>query len=182
MQFKLVYRDYVIPAEVLSQNEITIGEFLIVQAHLNSSQIDLGVVTALYTVEEFKNLKQFLGRSQDAEENMLGLALRVATEDERSMLPFKHSREPSALVIAKKLVKKYSLSMQVYGVEFQFDGQIVYVYYTAANRVDYRGFVHDMVRECNNIRVKMKKTNQCRKFVPQPKAAVALATGKYPSS
>lgn len=175
-----MYRDYVVSASLLSRHNITIGEFLIVKSHINPILQDLGVVTCMYTVEEFMNLKQFLGRSQDAEENFVGTVLRVATMDERAMLPYKHSREPPTLAIAKKIVKKYSLSMHVYGVEYQFDGKILYVYYTADNRVDYRGFVFDMVRECNNTRVKMKKTNQCRKFVPQPKAALALATGNLP--
>jgi cell fate regulator YaaT (PSP1 superfamily) len=67
--------------------------------------------------------------------------------------------------------------MKVYGVEYQFDGNIIFIYYTADTRIDYRSFVYDLVKECKNTRVKMKKTNQCRKFIPKVWATQALITG-----
>jgi len=175
----------VIPASLLTAAAATAtstinntGEFLIVQSHYHPTQIDLGVLVLMYTVDEYMNLKQFLGTSQDSDENLIGQVLRIATSEEKLYLPLKHERELITLAIAKKIVKKYNLKMNVYGAEYQFDSQLLFIYYTAESRIDYRGFVRDMTRECNNITVKMKKTNQCRKFIPNNKAAQALNTGE----
>lgn len=179
LQFKHVYRDYVIPGDLCERHPIKLGDMLITRSHLDPLYSDLGVVTSLFTVDQFLAFKKLLGRSVDEEENFVGVALRLATEEERRYLPIKLETEKNVHHYARYIVVELELIMDVYEVEFQFDGKVLYVYYTADNRVDYRQFVAYM-KAFTGVRVKMKKTNQCRKFVPRLFASVALATGKLP--
>jgi len=141
----------------------------------------MGVVTALYSVEEFLEFKKMMGRSQDAEENFLGMVIRVASMEERMYLPAKFDREMPTLEVAKQVVNDLGLMMEVYIAEYQFDGKVLYLYYTADSRVDYRALVHEVSRACSGVRVKMKKTNQCRKFIPHEFASIGLSTGYLPA-
>lgn len=165
---------------VLELFNINIGEFLITKSHLDPRTIDMGVVTQMYTVEQFLEHKQLIGRSQDEEENFIGTVLRVATYEERMYLPAKYEREIPTLQCAKEMAEMLGLQMDVYVAEYQFDGKVLYLYYTADSRVDYRGLVHAVSKACNNTRVKMKKTNQCRKFIPHDFATVGMMTGEAP--
>ena len=177
LQFKHVFRDYVIPHSVQRCGVIKIGSFLITDSHLKPKTIDMGVVTALHSVEEFIELKKHLGRSQDEEENFLGTVIRVASMKERMRLPVKWKREGPTLVAAQWIASKLNLVMDLYEAEYQFDGKVLYLYYRAENRVDYRELVHEVSQACGGVRVKMKKTDQCRKFIPHGFAKVSLATG-----
>lgn len=159
-----------------------LGSFLIVESHINHYLIDLGIVTTLWTVDEYLDHKRNIGKSLDEEENFLGTVLRVATTKERAKLPAKLENEIPTLITAKQIAMELGLLMDVYEAEYQFDGRILYLYYTAASRVDYRELVHQMVEACNNTRVKMKKTNLCRKFIPKKFATVALETGNLPAA
>ena len=157
-----------------------IGSFLITDSHLKPKTIDLGVVTALHSVEEFIELKKYLGRSQDEEENFLGIVVRVASMKERMCLPTKRKREIPTLKVAQRMMTSLNLQMDLYEAEYQFDGKVLYLYYRAANRVDYRELVYEVSQACGGVRVKMKKTNQCRKFIPHGFASVGLSTGILP--
>ena len=161
----------------MNSQKISLGEFLVVESHVDPNQCDLGVLTKLYTVEGFYAWKRLRGRSHDHEENMVGRVLRVASLSERELLPIKLARETTILVTCQQLTLLHHINMKVYGVEYQFDGNILFVYYIADSRVDYRSFVYDLIKDCKNTRVKMKKTNQCRKFIPKDWAANALTTG-----
>jgi len=179
VQFKHVFRDYVVSREVLAANRIEIGEFIMVKSHINSVLLDMGVITAIYSVSDFYKLKEIIGKSLDAEENYVGTAVRLATLRERQYLPVKWEREATVLQIAKQVVYDLGLGMNLYEAEFQFDGKILFLYYTGETRVDYRELVHEMVRVCGNTRVKMKKTNQCRQYNPVEFATYSMKTGLY---
>jgi len=163
---------------LLASQFFSIGDFVIVESHYDDMQIDMGILTKISTFEAFKQAKSLRGKSQDKEENSVGRILRIASFQERCLLPAKYAREQPLTDMCKLYAAAHQLSMNVYGVEFQFDGKILFVYYTADSRVDYRGLVYDMVKECNHIRVKMKKTNQCRKFIPKEYATISLRTGQ----
>lgn len=178
MQFKHVYRDYTISADLLANHHIALGEFLIVQSFVDPNQVDMGILTKMYTVDAFYAWKRLRGRSQDHEENAVGRVIRVATQMERQLLPMKYAREGPLLEACHRLTILHGINMKVYGVEYQFDGNVIFVYYTADTRVDYRAFVYDLLKESNHTRVKMKKTNQCRKFIPKEWAVTALVTGQ----
>src|SRR5437660_560070 len=99
-------------------------------------QVDMGILTKITTLENFMQVKSLRGRSQDKEENSVGRILRIASLAERSLLAPKCSRETALLDIAKLFAGAHQLAMNVYGVDFQFDGKILFVYYTADSRVD----------------------------------------------
>lgn len=157
-----------------------LGEFVIVQSFIDKSQDDLGVVVQIYTPEEFVALKEFEGPSADSDENMIGRVLRLALPDELKFLPVKFQREHPLLRICQNFVERTAMLMTVYGVEYQFDGNVVCVYYVSKDRVDFRPLVKYLIQKhCKGLRIQMKKTNQCREFVPVSWASEALITGKH---
>lgn len=178
MQFKQIFRDYVLSAQQLATHRYSMGDFLLVSSHVESDQMDLGILIRMFTHVEYIRYKETLGRSQDREENFVGVVLRIANRNERRILPSKFAKEAELLRFAQQRVKESgNMPMNVHAVEFQYDGKILFVYYTSEGRVDYRTFVYDLMKECNNTRVKMKKTNHCRPFVPNAFAQIALCTG-----
>ena len=70
--------------------------------------------------------------------------LRLATEDElRMMLSFK-SKEKEALVRCAERVIQHTLPMKLVESEYTFDGSRLTFYFTADERVDFRGLVRDL--------------------------------------
>src|SRR5436853_1882356 len=70
--------------------------------------------------------------------------LRLATEDElRMMLSFK-SKEKEALVKCAERVAQHALPMKLVESEYTFDGSRLTFYFTADERVDFRGLVRDL--------------------------------------
>lgn len=70
--------------------------------------------------------------------------LRLATEDElRMMLSFK-SKEKEALVRCAERIVQHKLPMKLVESEYTFDGSRLTFYFTADERVDFRGLVRDL--------------------------------------
>lgn len=70
--------------------------------------------------------------------------LRLATEDElRMMLSFK-SKEKEALVRCAERIEQHNLPMKLVESEYTFDGSRLTFYFTADERVDFRGLVRDL--------------------------------------
>lgn len=70
--------------------------------------------------------------------------LRLATEDElRLMLSFK-SKEKDALVQCGERVRQHVLPMKLVEAEYTYDGSRLTFYFTADERVDFRGLVRDL--------------------------------------
>jgi cell fate regulator YaaT (PSP1 superfamily) len=70
--------------------------------------------------------------------------LRLASEDElRMMLSYK-SREKDALVRCAERIKQHRLPMKLVESEYTFDGSRLTFYFTADERVDFRGLVRDL--------------------------------------
>ncbi|SRR5579884_2135543 len=70
--------------------------------------------------------------------------LRLATEDElRMMLSFK-SKEKEALVRCAERIQQHHLPMKLVESEYTFDGSRLTFYFTADERVDFRGLVRDL--------------------------------------
>ena len=144
---------------------------------------DLGVITHIFTPSEFEALITRLGPSEDADENKVGKVLRLALPEERQLLPVKFQKEQPILNVCQAFVQRNDLPMTVYGVEYQFDGKILFVYYVSKDRVDFRPLVKFLAKTyCKSIRVQMRKTTQCRDFYPCQFATEALLTGQYCNS
>ena len=58
-----MFRDYVIPLKMLmtEQNNIALGAFVIVESHINPYLIDLGILTSMWSVDEYLDHK--IGRA-----------------------------------------------------------------------------------------------------------------------
>src|ERR671922_922315 len=70
--------------------------------------------------------------------------LRLATEDElRMMLSYKN-KEKEALVRCHERVIQHNLPMKLVESEYTFDGSRLTFYFTADERVDFRGLVRDL--------------------------------------
>jgi len=70
--------------------------------------------------------------------------LRLANEDElRMMLSYK-SKEKDALVRCAERIKQHKLPMKLVESEYTFDGSRLTFYFTADERVDFRGLVRDL--------------------------------------
>ena len=172
-----MFRHYKLPSKL---EEIRIGEFIVVRSLIDKTQEDLGVVTQIYTSSEFDALLARLGPSEDADENKIGRVLRIAQSEERELLPLKHKKEQPILNVCQAFVQRNQMPMTVYGVEYQFDGKIMFVYYLSKDRVDFRPLVKFLIKTyCTDTRVQMRKTNQRRTFLPYDFAAKQLVTGVY---
>jgi len=140
----------------------------------------LGIVTEIYSAEEHDELVAALGPSEDADDNKIGKILRIANTDDKMYLPRKLERETFYLNACQQYVARTFLPMNVYGVEYQFDGNVLFVYYLSNDRVDFRPLVKFLIKAfCRGIRIQMKRTNLCREFIPVASASYSLSTGNF---
>jgi len=182
VQFKHSCRDYSITDYLMNTQTIEIGTLLIVRSHIDVRQIDMGVVIHLFTCDEYKEYKSYIGKSLDPDENFVGQVLRVAFKKDAKKLTLKHSTEATILPIAQNLVGKHQLPISVYGIEFQYDVFNVFVYYTRKTngpfdpneKLDFRPYIYDLIVDCPHTRIIMKDTTNSRPFAPDPMAEKKL--------
>ena len=166
MQFKFTYRYC---SNISNIARLLLGQFVILEG--NNGQMDLGVISRVFTPD------QFLQNEETKRESMtFGKITRCATEEERAYLPLKHSQEVKLLQISKFLVEQLQLPMKVYGIDYQFDGQRVTVYYTAEGPVPKETFAAELFK-CCHTNISMVQTSRRMKFSLQPFAIRALTTG-----
>lgn len=143
----------------------------------------MGIITQIYSPEAFDALRASEGRFEDPDDNKVGRVLRLALPEERKFLPVKFQREHPLLRICQNFVLRHLLPMTVHGVEYQFDGNVLFVYYVAKERVDFRPLVKFLIKVyCQGTRIQMKNTLMCREFKANAVAADAMITGKQPAS
>ncbi len=70
--------------------------------------------------------------------------VRKATSDERSQAAELKCLEKEMLIRSAQLVVKHELPMKVVAAEYNFDGSRLTVYFTAENKVDFRGLLKEM--------------------------------------
>jgi len=154
---------------------ITIGSFVVIRGDEEDS-FDIGIVVRIYTKEQFESKISSRRPSNDKEEREIQKILRLPSIEECQLLATTYDEEEQLLKECQSYVVEYKIPMVVYGAEFQFDRKVLTFYYTSNSRADYRGLVRMMFNKCM-VRIKMRKTNQCKKFVPIPFATQALKTG-----
>jgi len=81
---------------------------------------------------------------------------RVAHENELDKFKSLFASETRAFRSCNKLIKKHKLNMHLVRVERFFNGSKMIFYFTADNRVDFRGLVKDLVQEFRT-RVEMRQ-------------------------
>lgn len=157
-------------------NPVSEGSVVIISSEVAES-LDIGVVVRIYSEEGFARKLATTRRFNDKEEGEIRAIIRMASQDELEKLPSKYEREEQMLQQCQSLVKSvFHLPIEVYGAEFQLDGTVLTLYYTSAVRADFRGLVRAMYSLCK-VRIRMRKTNQCKKFVPVASATAILQTG-----
>ncbi len=97
---------------------------------------------------------ELLGSPNDIEKNTC--IKRLITEEDLKTLQDRRKREQSAMRDIKKKVKEYELNMKVSNVEFNHDESIIYCYFTAPERVDFRELVRDLGHTFRK-RIELKK-------------------------
>lgn len=166
VQFKFTFRYC---ANISGLTRLQMGQFVILEGR--HGQVDLGVVSRVFTPDQFAQNDDI-----NKETLTIGNITRCATEEERAHLPFKHSQEVKLLQISKFLVEQMRIPIKVYGIDYQFDGQRVTVFYTAEGPVPKEAFVAELFK-CCHTNISMVQTSRRMKFSLQPFAIRALTTG-----
>ena len=95
-------------------------------------------------------------RNQAPETFELKKILRKSTQEDIDRWHEARKREDDTLFEARRMVRDAGLDMKVTDVEFQADGTKAIVYYTAEDRIDFRGLVRTMADRFK-VRVEMKQ-------------------------
>lgn len=179
MQFKCIYRNCAYSwLESNPHLEVSVGTFVIIAREVTGHE-DIGVVVRVFPIEAWRVKKANSPVSQDREENEVGRITRLANEADLALLPAKYTREEELLALCQHYSEKvFMVPMKVYGADYQLDGKVLTFYYTSDTRADYRELVRMMYGYCQ-VRIKMRKTNLCRKFVPAEFATKALQLGHH---
>ena len=82
--------------------------------------------------------------------------LRVATDEDLAQLDALSDVTAQAMTRFRELVEEHELDMKPVEVEFMYDGSHATFYFTADERVDFRGIVRDLASEFH-IRVDMRQ-------------------------
>lgn len=147
-----------------------IGDFAIIACE--NDELDLGVVRKIFTPEQF-----MLNENVDKRRVMGGLIIRTATEQERTYLPMKHAQEIKLFQYCKHLVEENQMNIKVFGVDFQFDGNLVTVYYTCTSPVNLTDLVAALHKMCRTP-VYMCWTPRRIRYSAKSLASRSLVTGQ----
>lgn len=160
-----------------SQQVLKIGDFVVLDCTYD--QEDLGVISCIFSTQQFEEHKAF-NRGGDEEDYKNSRIVRIASAEERLHLPLKNEQEQRLYKICQHLVMNvFRLPMSIYGVEFQFDGKKVSIFYNSDGHVEYKALVKEIYSFCK-IHIWMRKMNRVVKFSPKAFAATALVTGIPP--
>lgn len=167
MQFKFQCRFCANASDI---RRLLIGDFVIIDC--GNGQLDLGVVKKVFTPEQFVMCEQ-----NDKQVVSNGSIVRTATEEERTYLPIKHTQEIKLFQYCKHLVESMQLNIRVYGVDFQFDGNLLTVYYTCQSPVNLEPFVEAIYKSCRTP-VTLYWTARRIRYSAKSLACRSLVTGK----
>jgi len=173
VQFKHNFRDYTTqPGHFLP---IYIGTFVEVKSDFG---VDMGVVTHIQPMSVYlKTYSQRKYLNPETEDDSLGLILRIASLEQRKMLPAKLKRETKVMKNVLRLVHEvHHLQMKIIGVEYQADLLKLTIHYVAEIHIDFRALVKELFA-LYRVRIWMKKCNPNVTFTPKKFAVLSLATG-----
>ena len=138
LQFKQCYKYYIIKKSSNIYKQLSIGEFVKVEADRGE---DLGIVCAVHRYDSFVETKPtagFRGRGSSAIVEDSKYILRRATNKERQELPIKLMEENKALMVCREKVASRGYQMVIKDAEYQFDRHKLSFYYEADRRIDFR--------------------------------------------
>ena len=82
--------------------------------------------------------------------------VRIATEEDIARNAENIAKEPGAMKICLEKIQFRKLDMKLVGVQYTFDGSKLIVYFTAAQRVDFRELVRDLAQTFR-MRIEMRQ-------------------------
>jgi cell fate regulator YaaT (PSP1 superfamily) len=82
--------------------------------------------------------------------------LRIASEEDQQKVAQNREREIEAKAFCQKCIERHGLDMRLVEVEHVFDGSKIIFYFTADERVDFRGLVRDLAAKFRT-RIEMRQ-------------------------
>lgn len=142
IKFKRSQRNFILSERII--RDIKIGTYVKVEADRGE---DLGIVYGVVPVEKFRP-KQTPGNGDESSQignvSNLKRVMRVATNDEISLLEVKNQEEEDLLKICRTKAHQRGLPMTVVDAEYQFDRHKLTFFFEAEGRIDFRELVRDL--------------------------------------
>ena len=143
VKFKRSQRNFILGERIT--RDIKIGTYVKVEADRGE---DLGIVFGVVPIDKFRP-KQVSGEgeesaSQSSHVGDLKRIMRVATNDEISLLEVKSEEEEELLKICRTKAHQRGLPMTVVDAEYQFDRHKLTFFFEAEGRIDFRELVRDL--------------------------------------
>lgn len=136
-----------------TNENIQIGVSVVVKT---SSGWDIGIVTlrGIY-IEKLLSLSKKSREEIDKET----FILRIANSQDIEKWKHNIKKEQDTLKKVRELAKGYNLSMKVSDVEYQADGQKMYIYYVAEDRIDFRELLKEVILKFKK-KIELKQIGQ----------------------
>lgn len=178
VQFKHSQRNFILAST--APRGIQPGEFVIVEADRGE---DIGIVVEIAPATLFHKDKHTAGHRwkgfATGQNGEIRRVLRIATIDERALLPDKAAEEAAIVEACREKVDyQFQIPITIIDTEFQVDRHKLTIYYEAQRRIDFRELVRELF-SLYKTRIWMAQLDST--FEPNPEAAVCLQTGNYPS-
>lgn len=140
IKFKRSQRNFILSERI--SRDIKIGTYVKVEADRGE---DLGIVFGVTPIEKFRP-KQSIDGEESSQANVSNLKriMRVATNDEISLLEVKNEEEEELLKICRTKAHQRGLPMTVVDAEYQFDRHKLTFFFEAEGRIDFRELVRDL--------------------------------------
>ncbi|WP_185873637.1 PSP1 domain-containing protein [Blattabacterium cuenoti] len=148
VQFKNDRKEFFYNKKKINLNK---GDFVTVESSYKIGY-DIGIVTLtgrLVTLQ-IRNIKKPFDYLK------IKNIYRKSTDKEISLCNFFKKKEHKSLIKAKKIVKKLNLTMKIFDVEYQANGDKATFYYTAENRIDFRKLIKELALTFH-IRIEMRQ-------------------------
>lgn len=150
VKFKRTQRSFILGPR--APRDIKVGCYVKVEADRGE---DLGIVLSRVPAEKYNNTSRsgFRGCNEPPTAGAgavscgagdLKKVIRLATEEEISLLEDKKQEEETLLKICRAKVKQRGLTMNVVDAEYQFDRHKLIFFFEAEGRVDFRELVRDL--------------------------------------
>ncbi|WP_185857737.1 PSP1 domain-containing protein [Blattabacterium cuenoti] len=133
IQFKNNRKEFFINPEKIFLNQ---GDIVTVETK-SGIGYDIGIV---YLTGELVKLQI---RNQTIDSKTLKKIYRKSTYKEINIWKSFRKKELTTILIAKKIIKNFHISMKICDVEYQGDGEKAIFYYTAENRIDFRKLIKE---------------------------------------
>jgi hypothetical protein len=142
IKFKRSQRNFVLSERIT--RDIKIGTYVKVEADRGE---DLGIVFGVVPIEKFRPKPSAGEGDESSQSNSIGnlkRIMRVATNDEISLLEVKNEEEEELLKICRTKAHQRGLPMTVVDAEYQFDRHKLTFFFEAEGRIDFRELVRDL--------------------------------------